>query len=398
MDPATGKVYYKNESTGETSWEEPKQLPHGWTRLVDHANGGKVYFHNATTGATSWSHPADLDAEPALVVESSLPEGWKAVTDPASGRLYYTNEALGATSWEKPTAASAAGLPPGWESVTDPASGRVYYKNESTSETSWEKPKLLPHGWTRLVDHANGGKEYFHNAISGAVSWTHPADLDGLEVEGTEPPPPSASSDDEEAPPMQVTTSKKKKKKKKKKKLVRWAWKPTTSVSLTESLFKSKLDASSSDVESMPGYMLELFANVFKLADRDGDGSLSTLELMFMLEKRAKGTALAGDSHAIFTLNTHLAKQASEGGDEHGEIGVTEFARGLMRSMLDEPNGHVADWILKELQSEEAEWSVHDHEGRTYYRHDTSGDVQWMMPEILVEMARCKAEVGGGEG
>ena len=55
-----------------------------------------------------------------------------------------------------------------------------------------------------------------------------------------------------------------------------------------------------------------------------------------MLRRRAKGAALDGDAHAIFTLNTMLAKQAAHkhhgassvnllahsAGGEHGEIGV----------------------------------------------------------------------------
>jgi len=143
----------------------------------------------------------------------------------------------------------------------------------------------------------------------------------------------------------------------------------------------------------MPDYLLKLFETIFQAADRDRDGELSTIELMQMLKKRAKGTALDGDAHAIFTLRTLLSKQASS---DNGEIGVKEFARGLMKTMLTEPNGHVAEWILKELQSEAEEWSTHEHEGRTYFRYDVTHETQWDEPEILIEMRRCRAEAGGG--
>jgi hypothetical protein len=83
---------------------------------------------------------------------------------------------------------------------------------------------------------------------------------------------------------------------------------------------------------------------------------LTKVELMMMLRRRAKGAALDGDAHAIFTLNTMLAKQAAHkhhgassvnllahsAGGEHGEIGVREFARGLMKAVLLSPNGPVA--------------------------------------------------------
>jgi hypothetical protein len=235
-----------------------------------------------------------------------------------------------------------------------------------------------------------------------------------------------------------------KKKKKKKRKRVQWKWKTRHDISLVEALFKRKISSgdrsaaedggvrghsrsrgggssfssdSSDSTVKIPPYMLDLFGKIFSFADQNGDGSLSTLELMFMLQNRAKGTPLDGDAHAIFTLRTLLAQQAQAAGsrrsslvvnarsstridldaaatsdDEQGEIGPREFAIGLMKSMLKEPNGHVAEWILKELQDEAAEWSVHTHEERSFFLHETDGRRQWTKPEILIETERCKRE------
>ena len=143
-----------------------------------------------------------------------------------------------------------------------------------------------------------------------------------------------------------------------------------------------------------------------------------------MLTSRAKGTPLHGDAHAIFSLRTILASQrvahhpgdalsassvsridgnnsggggsgghvtlfdakAAGGGAEEDKevaIGEREFALGLMEAILRDPNGHVAEWILKELQVEAAEWSTHrtaQPEDRMYYLHDSEGTTQVRCP------------------
>jgi hypothetical protein len=207
---------------------------------------------------------------------------------------------------------------------------------------------------------------------------------------------------------------------------VKWTRKVRRDVSLVESLFKQKIDTDaerhhSSSVNlknhvAIPPFMIDLFNQIFEASDRDGDGSLSTMDLMFMLKTRAKGTPLEGDAHAIFSLKTLLAQQAAsksstpgssssssahvdmdmihDAGDEHGEIGPPEFAKGLTKSLILKPNGHIAEWILQELQVEAAQWSTRQHEGRTFYQHDVTGKRQWTKPVILVETERCKAEAG----
>ena len=52
----------------------------------------------------------------------------------------------------------------------------------------------------------------------------------------------------------------------------------------------------------VPPYLRVLFNEIYAHADTDGDGKLSTIELMRMLHRRAKGTPLHGDAHAIFSL------------------------------------------------------------------------------------------------
>ena len=112
-----------------------------------------------------------------------------------------------------------------------------------------------------------------------------------------------------------------------------------------------------------------MFATIFADGDRDGDGQISTIELMHVLQRRAKGTTLDGNSHAIFTLQKLLAEQAS-----HGDIGLKEWSSGLHAAIVGDPNGAVAQWVLKELQDKAAGLSGHAHASR---------------PQVVLEMERC---------
>ena len=80
VDPGSGNTYYVHAS-GQTTWDMPTApmaeasmapppppagpppgtmaqiMPPGWTSAVDPASG-RVYYANATTGATSWTYPS----------------------------------------------------------------------------------------------------------------------------------------------------------------------------------------------------------------------------------------------------------------------------------------------------------------------------------------------------
>eukprot|EP00928_Gymnodinium_smaydae_P001076 TRINITY_DN1039_c0_g2_i1.p1 TRINITY_DN1039_c0_g2~~TRINITY_DN1039_c0_g2_i1.p1 ORF type:complete len:274 (+),score=49.29 TRINITY_DN1039_c0_g2_i1:156-977(+) len=74
-------------------------LPQGWEAALDPASG-RTYYCNRSTGETSWTPPVAAAAPSA----SSLPAGWEQATDPSSGKVYYFNRALNQTSWEVPQA------------------------------------------------------------------------------------------------------------------------------------------------------------------------------------------------------------------------------------------------------------------------------------------------------
>ena len=57
-DPATGRDYYVNMVTGQTSWTKPPGFvdqPSPWAPLQD--STGRTYYYNAATGQTSWQPP-----------------------------------------------------------------------------------------------------------------------------------------------------------------------------------------------------------------------------------------------------------------------------------------------------------------------------------------------------
>jgi hypothetical protein len=104
-------------SSDAVSEEAP--LAAGWAEAQDPT--GKVYYYNGSSGDTSWERPiadkvemeavADNNAAEASTEESSaLPEGWAETTD-ASGKVYYYNSATGATSWDRPAEGKGEATP-----------------------------------------------------------------------------------------------------------------------------------------------------------------------------------------------------------------------------------------------------------------------------------------------
>jgi hypothetical protein len=193
-----GRMYYYNTSTGESQWEEPREvaearargdeigslasggsrpstsgglqqpdgpLPKAWEECVD--DDGKTFYYNETTGVSTWERPDpddddDDDDNDEIEEEAGDMIGgrWEVVVDEESGRKYFYNGETGESVWERPADETRASAAPtavddgsftlaadldgdeadgSWEQVTD-EEGFTYYYNKATGESSWERP------------------------------------------------------------------------------------------------------------------------------------------------------------------------------------------------------------------------------------------------------------------
>mmetsp|Transcript_14190 Transcript_14190/g.40216 ORF Transcript_14190/g.40216 Transcript_14190/m.40216 type:complete len:355 (+) Transcript_14190:277-1341(+) len=81
-------MYWHNEVTGESSWEDPRQ--NTWRPVLDKETGKTFYYHPETMEA-KWQPPEEV--------------AWKEIDyskEAGDGQKYFYNEATGASQWEKP--------------------------------------------------------------------------------------------------------------------------------------------------------------------------------------------------------------------------------------------------------------------------------------------------------
>ena len=317
--------------------------------------------------------------------EQCLAAGWSALEDEL-GQTYYWNAALQLSSWEHPGFAAKSvplALPPGWSEHFDPASPTVpYYYNAATGETTYTRPKSM---------NICGG------AVVGADAGPPPlATVEEDRPGDAEDDCSSASSSDSEGGGADAAKAQPR--------FVKWKWMQRADTTLADGLIGRHLDEGEATDANMPLYLRELFAAIFVDADRACTGRLSTLQLLQVLKRRARGTALDGDSHSIFALRTLLAEQAAE----NESITPNAFEIGLFKAIVRDGDGHVAQWILNELMDEAALWRRMPHvdaetgEAHAYYYHTERGVSVWEQPPILTELERCSTILssarGGGRG
>ena len=113
--------------------------PAQWEEHVD-PSSGKKFFFNPATQETSWTRPNSRAAGYPSSDPARKSDGWTEHRDPASGKMFYFNTDTKETSWQKPSAASSSDP---WTEHVDPDSGRKFYYNSTTKESAWMKPSSL---------------------------------------------------------------------------------------------------------------------------------------------------------------------------------------------------------------------------------------------------------------
>eukprot|EP00985_Skeletonema_marinoi_P011820 scaffold5613_cov210-Skeletonema_marinoi.AAC.1 len=200
IDETTGKMFYYNEETGESTWDKPsiKEAPDASPEDEVPADDiGAAESEEVENNANSQQQNDGVLEEPTPVEETARPSsdeseklqpGWSSSVDEASGNIFYYNDE-GITSWDKPSIEGSrdeakpedetsvvkitehqeevedltdgsgepqggetdvdlmtketpqtGGLPHGWKELQDEATGNTYYWNEQTNETSWDYP------------------------------------------------------------------------------------------------------------------------------------------------------------------------------------------------------------------------------------------------------------------
>ena len=173
-DPFFGISLYYSKVTKERTLEKPAAqrvlgCP-GWEEHIDPS--GKTFYYDAVTKVTSWDKPL-----PSPPFGGGL-ANWEEHKDPSTGKTFYYNKVTKETSWDKPAAKRVRGCP-NWEEHIDPF-GKTFYYDTVTKVTSWEKPaakRVLgwPPNWEEPIDPS--GKTFYYDTVTKVTSWDKPLPL-----------------------------------------------------------------------------------------------------------------------------------------------------------------------------------------------------------------------------
>ena len=149
-DPASGKYFYFNDTTGETAWEPPPGWDGGgnpgaatqpqseWITELD-PSSGKYFYVNLATQETTWEMPSDYQNLDDLRAEN--PSAAESSTGPRSPLSAKWKKAF--TKVRMLVALNQKFSKPSWEKHFDDETGEFYYHNTVTGKSTWVEPKSL---------------------------------------------------------------------------------------------------------------------------------------------------------------------------------------------------------------------------------------------------------------
>jgi hypothetical protein len=236
VDPATGRTFYVNKATGQSSWKKPKrqrveekednappneEAASEWLEKKD-AKTGRTYYVNKKDKKSSWTKPEGFDSKDSKASTTSgsissketpsEPSSslWTEKIDPKTGRTFYTNSETKARQWNKPeelaqvTAEEEAPKEAPKEGAKEAPKdggdrrmssvGALFASGNQGASKEAEPGKVEPSargqrrksvsiggGWSTKLD-ASTGKYYYFNRKTGETQWKKPPGLEGLDA------------------------------------------------------------------------------------------------------------------------------------------------------------------------------------------------------------------------
>ena len=147
-DPATGRTYFFNELTGDTTWEDPRNKKIVGAEEDETTEREIDEYLPQTTIQKEVSEPQAEDGGPLDNALDALPletkDADKIISGDDSREENEANKNAKLSNDEVDIAMLEVSkpLPAGWQTAVDPTSGEKYYYNDLTGETSWVYPKI----------------------------------------------------------------------------------------------------------------------------------------------------------------------------------------------------------------------------------------------------------------
>ena len=139
LDPTSGKYFYYNNTTGETSWTVPAPAVAAspWISEVDPTSGDTFYV-NETTGVTTWDRPVDFDPH---VLDDLRQENNQSGGGGGPKKQMSTKWKRAFAKVRVMVALNQKFKKPSWEKHFDDETGEFFYHNTVTDKSQWTEPE-----------------------------------------------------------------------------------------------------------------------------------------------------------------------------------------------------------------------------------------------------------------